>query len=466
MTPRMQQSLHLLQVPTLELSDLIQTELSQNCMLEESPSLEVNPEQSERPEDRVRDRLNDNGNSETPMEAGAVTLDANWAAYFEDASDVGPVPPREYEAPEDDFEIPLSSTATLKDELTRQLGLASHTDLNSEIGEVLIDWINNDGYLTTTTQYIAEHYGYEEADVEATLRLIQGFDPAGIAARDLGECLVLQYHARGMDDPLLLSAIEKHLPDLEHKRYAQVARALGVTEHRVQAIADDLKNFEPRPGLKYGPVETTYVTPDVFIEKVEGEWQVRINDESAPSLRISRRYRQMLERREQLTPPEIQYLNERLSAARWLIHNIEQRKRTLFQVTRQILDMQRDFMTSGLSALRPMRYRDVADAIGVHESTVGRVVNGKYVQTPQGLFELKYFFSTGLESDTGEDQSAKAVMLLIEELIEREDKKKPLSDEKIAAVLKNKHDLNLARRTVAKYRDKMGILRASQRKRI
>lgn len=467
MTPRMQQSLHLLQVPTLELSELIQQELAQNCMLEDEPSLEVAAEASAPPELTLREKIEGNGESEPPgLEKGALDLADNWQSYFEDASDVGPVPPREYEAPEEDFEVPLSSKPTLKDELLRQLGLASRSDRISEIGEIIIDWINDDGYLSAGVEDLAERYGYAAEEVEEALRLIQGFDPAGVGARDLSECLRLQYHARGMDDPSLLLAIEKCLPDLEHKRYTQAARALGVTEQKVQSIADELKNFDPRPGHKYGSVETTYVTPDVFIEKVEGEWQVRVNDDGAPPVRISRRYMQMLEQADRLSPEERQYLSERLSAARWLIHNIEQRKRTLYQVTRQILEMQKDFMEDGLAALRPMRYRDVADAIGVHESTVGRVVNGKYVQTPQGLFELKYFFSTGLESTDGEDQSAKAVMLLIEELIEREDKKKPLSDDKIAAILRKKHNLSLARRTVAKYRDKMGILRASQRKRI
>ncbi|MBE7557677.1 RNA polymerase factor sigma-54 [bacterium] len=467
MTPRMQQSLHLLQVPTLELSELIQQELAQNCMLEEAPSLEINPEGAERPEIRVSEKSNGSEDGQAAvLEKGSVDLDDNWQSYFEDASDVGPVPPRTYEAPEEDFETPLSSKPTLKDELLRQLGLASRSDRTTEIGEIIIDWINDDGYLSTTVEHLAEHYGYGVEEVAEVLALIQGFDPAGVGARDLAECLSLQYHARGMNDPTLLLAIQKYLPDLEHKRYAQVARALGVTEQKVQAIADELRTFEPRPGHKYGPVETTYVTPDVFIEKVEGEWQVRVNDDGAPPVRVSRRYLQMLANPENLTAAEKQYLSERLSAARWLIHNIEQRKRTLYQVTKQILEMQKDFMEDGVSALRPMRYRDVADAIGVHESTVGRVVNGKYVETPQGLFELKYFFSTGLDSLDGEEQSAKAVMLLIEELIEREDKKKPLSDEKIAAILKEKHNLNLARRTVAKYRDKMGILRASQRKRI
>ena len=436
-------------------------------MLEEGPSLEINVEQSDRREERVPEKSNGSDEPDpTGIEKGSVELDDNWLSYFEDSSDVGPVPPREYEAPEEDFEVPLSSTTTLKEELLRQLGIASKSGRMHEIGEIIIDWINEDGYLTTHVEHLAEHYGYPAAEVEEVLRMIQGFDPAGVGARDLSECLKLQYHARGMDDPTLLLAIDKYLPDLEHKRYAQVARALGVTEQKVQAIGDDLKCFDPRPGHKYGPVETTYVTPDVFIEKVEGEWQVRINDDSAPPVRISRRYLLMLANPQSLGSAEKQYLSERLSAARWLIHNIEQRKRTLYQVTKQILEMQKDFMEDGLASLRPMRYRDVADAIGVHESTVGRVVNGKYVQTPQGLFELKYFFSTALDSSDGEDQSAKSVMLLIEELIEREDKKKPLSDEKIAAILQAKHNLNLARRTVAKYRDKMGILRASQRKRI
>jgi RNA polymerase sigma-54 factor len=466
MTPRMQQSLHLLQVPTLELSELIQQEISQNCMLDEDPSMEVSADGEEQPENRVEEKGNGDDAAPMEMESGALDLDAGWISYFEDASDVGPMPSGVYEAPEDDFEVPITSQVTLKDEMLRQLGLSCQTDLETEIGEILVDWINDDGYFDSSVEHIAEHYGYQEEDVESVLQKIQGFDPAGVGARDLAECLEIQYFANNLDDPPLLQAIRECLPDMEHKRHQVVARKLGVTEQKAQDIADALTTFNPRPGRKYSPVENSYITPDVFIEKVEDEWQVRINDEGSPPLRISRRYRQMLENRDSLTQQEIQYMNERLSSARWLIHNIEQRKRTLYQVTRQILDMQLDFMHEGISALHPMRYKDVADAIGVHESTVGRVVNGKYVDTPQGLFELKYFFSTRLESHNGEDQSTKSVMMLIEELIEQENKKKPLSDQKIVSILNDQHNINLARRTVAKYRDRLGILRASQRKRI
>jgi RNA polymerase sigma-54 factor len=297
------------------------------------------------------------------------------------------------------------------------------------------------------------------------LRIFHTFDPPGIAARDLSECLEIQYHALNLDNPPMLETIRHHIEDLERKRYQNIARTLHISIPEVQEIADMISKFEPRPGRGLGAYENEYITPDVFVEKVGDDWQVRVNDEGIAPLRISPRYRQMLENRESLDKETVRYLRNRLHSAVDLIKNIEQRKMTLYRVTSEIVNQQTDFLNNGITHLHPMRLRDVADVVGVHETTVCRVVNGKYVDTPQGLFELKYFFSSGLESDTGEDASAKSVMAMVQELVDSEDPKKPLSDQKISEIMRVR-GITVARRTVAKYRDVLGILPTSMRKRV
>jgi RNA polymerase sigma-54 factor len=333
------------------------------------------------------------------------------------------------------------------------------------IGALIIENLNDDGYLEISLDQIAEMTGASVAEAEKVLETIQTFEPVGIAARDLPECLIIQCQTFGIDDPLVLEVIRYHLEDLERKRYAKLSRALGVSEHQVQEIADTIGRLEPKPGRKYGVVENEYVAPDVFVETVDGEYQVRVNDDGAPPLRISKRYRQMLQERENLPSETYEFIKNKYKSAIWLIRNIEQRKRTLYNVTSKIVEMQQDFLDHGITHLKPMRLRDVADAIGVHVATVCRVVNGKYVQTPRGLFELKFFFSTALENQEGEDQSAKSVMEMIRSIIDTEDPKKPYSDQRIADILKAR-GINIARRTVSKYREKMGILSTSARKRI
>ncbi|MBD3268245.1 RNA polymerase factor sigma-54 [bacterium] len=343
--------------------------------------------------------------------------------------------------------------------------MSTETEEQQSIGLLIVEYLNDDGYLELTIDQIVEMTGSDKRTVEKVLEKVQSFDPPGIAARDLAECLEIQCHFYDMDDPLLLEVIRYHLGDLERRRYAKLTRVLGVSEKQVQSIADTIATLDPKPGRKYAITENEYVTPDVFVEKIDGEYVVRVNDEGTPPIRISKRYRRMLENREDLSEEAYEYIKNKFKSAMWLIRNIEQRKRTLYNVTKQIVQMQHDFLEHGITHLRPMRLRDVADAIGVHEATVCRVVNKKYLQTPRGLFELKYFFSTGLDTGGAEDMSAKSVMEIIRNLIEDEDPKKPLSDQKITEILQRDYELNIARRTVAKYREKMGILSTSKRKR-
>ena len=466
MTPRMQQSIHLLQLSTLELTNLLQKELVENPLLEEAPSMEV---VAEEPNEPIRTSPSEEPAQEVSddLSLRQIEFDSNWEDYFQDSSDVGDfIPTRGITESEPELpEMPLAHSKTLNEHLKWQLELATSTEEERAIGSLIIDSLTDDGYLDTPLEQLAEMTGAEPAEVERVLRIVQNFDPVGIGARDLAECLELQYHFLQLDDPLMLETIRYHLGDLERKRYTKLAKVMGVNEQRIQGISDEIGRLEPKPGRKYGVVETEYVSPDVFVEKVDGEYKVRVNDDGAPPLRISHRYRRMLQERENLPAETYEFIKNKYKSAMWLIRNIEQRKRTLYNVTQQIVEMQRDFLDYGITHLKPMRLRDIADKVGVHEATVCRVVNGKYVQTHRGLFELKYFFSTGLENDDGEDQSAKSVMEMIRGIVDEENPQKPYSDQKIADLLKAR-GVNIARRTVSKYREKMGILPTSTRKRV
>jgi RNA polymerase sigma-54 factor len=438
------------------LENVIQQELVENPVLEEVISLESSSLESE---SQVTDEIavSDGDNKE---------FDDNWENYFEDSSDVGPIP-SEYEAVDSFPEPTITKSDSLKEHLIWQLSLSDLSKYECEIGESVIDCIDDDGYLTLSVEELVEQSGVTQEQIEKIIKMIQTFDPIGVGARNLSECLEIQYHIFGIDEPLMLDMIRNYLPDLEHKRFQKIAKEKGIAVQIVQRIADQIGELEPKPGRKYSVFESEYILPDVFVEKIDGEYQVRVNDDGAPPLRLSRKYRKMIEDRENLTREEYEFLKNKVRSAVWLIENIEQRKRTLRKVTEHIISIQKDFLEEGISGLKPLRLRDVAEAVGVHEATVCRVVNNKYVQTSRGLFELKYFFSSSLDSTSAgaDDHSAKSVMDKIKELIENENPQKPLSDQKIADILK-KDGIVIARRTVAKYREKMDILPTSSRKRV
>ncbi len=466
MTPQMQQSIQLLQLSTLELSELLQEEMAENPMLEEEE------EQSDQSSDGEYEETSVDSDSEIPAadlaENGHIELDQDWEDYFSDSSDIGQISlgssfdSQDEEQPQ----VQLASEETLKDHLLWQLGISTNTDEEYRVGEYLINQLDDDGYLQITAEEAAEIQGVTTEFVEHVLNIIHGFDPPGIGARNLSECLEVQCRIFDIDDDDILEVIRHHLDNLERRRYKEISRALEVTDQHVQEIADIIKTLDPRPGRQYMQTTVEYITPDVFVEKVDGEWQVRVNDEGAPPLRISRKYREMLQSKDGITNEEYEFIKKKFQSAIWLIRNIEQRKRTLYRVTKAIMVRQEQFLEEGLTALRPLKLRDIADELGIHEATVCRVVNKKYVQTPRGLFELKYFFSTGLDTTGTDDMSAKSVMEIIRNLVEEENPRKPLSDQKITEILHRDHDLSIARRTVAKYREKMGILPTSKRKRV
>jgi RNA polymerase sigma-54 factor len=469
MTPQMQQSIQLLQLSTLELSELLQEEMADNPMLEEEEQ-SAQPEQNMMEEDSPSEQTTESVENAVSdlAETGKIELDDNWSDYFSDSSDLGHISDGTSYLPEaeDEMTLQMAKEESLKDHLIWQLGIAADTEQERLIGEYLLDQLDDDGFISVTVEEVAETFDTTPEKVAAILKMIQNFDPPGIAARDLSECLIIQCRYYDIDDDDIIAVIQNHLEKIERHKYKEIARALDVTEKHVQEIADIISNLDPRPGRQYRENTIEYITPDVFVEKVDGEWQVRVNDDGAPPLRISRKYREMLQSPETMTPEEYDFVKKKFQSAIWLIRNIEQRKRTLFRVTNAIIEKQENFLEEGVTALKPLKLRDIADELGIHEATVCRVVNKKYLQTPRGLFELKYFFSTGLDTTGDDDMSAKSVMEIIRNLIDDEDPKKPISDQKITEILHRDYDLNIARRTVAKYREKMGILPTSKRKRV
>lgn len=312
-------------------------------------------------------------------------------------------------------------------------------------------------------EWAFEPYTVEEA--EKMLEVIQNFDPPGVGARDIRECLLLQLKHAGREGSRVHAIVRDHFDDLVNHRWAEIARALGISVREVQDAADEIAQFDPKPGLRYSPSRDEYVIPDLIVDKIDGEYMVFLNDTSLPRLRISRAYQEIARNKDQFRGKNKEFIANKLNSAQWMIQAIEQRRQTMLRVMHFIVDRQRDFLEKGVQHLRPLTLREVADAIGMHESTISRVTNEKYVQTPRGVFPLKFFFSSGLSTTTGEDISARGVKDKIAKLVADEDPRQPLTDQAIVEILKSE-GVQIARRTVAKYRDQLGILPARMRKRV
>jgi RNA polymerase sigma-54 factor len=283
-----------------------------------------------------------------------------------------------------------------------------------------------------------------------------------VGARDVVECLLLQVAVEYPDEPEMHTLVAAHLDELERRQIPKIAKAMGITPEHVEELKGRLAKLNPWPGFEYSSEPPQYVTPDVIVEKLDGKFEVYLSEERAPELRISGEYERMA-REKSVQKQDKKYIREKVESGRWLIRNIEQRQHTILRIARAIVEVQEEFLEKGVEAIKPLTLQEIADKVGVHEATVSRTTRGKYMQTPQGLFELKYFFSSGLQSDTGEAQSSKSVQSTIKKIIDEEDKSKPLSDQKIADII-SKQGINIARRTVTKYREGMGILTSSLRK--
>jgi RNA polymerase sigma-54 factor len=448
LSPQLIQSLKLLQLPTLELERLLKQELETNPLLEEDARTETAEQQTE---------------SKTEQESQTDQFDEQqWREVLANSNDVGgrglrPDTSREQE------EIPQQAVISLQEHLINQLHLTALVEERLRIGEEILGNIDEDGYLATPVEDIAAAIGVELPDVEEVLSLIQTLDPAGVGARDLAECLAIQLREKGLENTILMALVEEHLDDLEHHRYSVIARALDIDESNVQEAVEDLSHLNPKPAAGRFGSEARTVVPDLIVENVDGEYVVMFNDSSLPTLRINNLYKEILAKETKANEETRKYIVEKLNGARWLLRSIQQRRSTMLKVLEYIVKAQQAFLDRGIMHLKPMTLQEVADAIGMHVSTVSRVTNGKYTQTPQGVYELKFFFSGRIENKEGQDVSSRALKEQIEELVSDEDGSKPLSDQKIADRLAGE-GYAIARRTVAKYRDQLGILPARYRK--
>ena len=453
MTPKLRQALALLQMPLLELELLLRQELSANPVLEEL--LEEEGDSSLQVEEAAPDE------EETPDRVKEEEVD--WAEYFREAFEAGY---NESSGQRDEWiERVIATQPTFESQLLSQLRLMPLDKDSMEMAEYLIASLDDDGYLrSVTVDDVAREFGAESSKVEEVLgRLQQELDPPGIGARDLRECLVIQLQRNDRQEGLAWEIIQGHLEDLERKRFPKIAKELGVALQTVKEAAEEIASLDPKPGLRVGRGEPRHVIPDLVVERVEDEYVVLLNDRNLPRIRINPTYRDMVTGVRPVDEKDRQYLVDKLNSAKWLIRSIEQRRRTLSRVTSYIMHVQRDFLDKGAEHLRPLTLQQVADALDIHESTVSRVVTGKYVQTPRGVFELRYFFGGGLKTSSGEDMSVKVAKERIRRMIEKEDTDSPITDEEIAGRLRET-GLRIARRTVGKYRDQMGILPAKLRK--
>ncbi len=454
------QSLNLLQMERLELQQLIQLELMANPMLEEVEPDGDLPE--ERPSD---DKIESND-----VEAERKEQEQNWDEYLKDAYE----PYTQELAPESGTEettyerVPRVESS-LQEQLLTQLRLEINDPQALRIGEEIIGEISADGYLATACHELAERLNVEEHQVGQVLAKIQEFDPSGVGARDLRECLLIQLRRLELDDVLAYEVVDKCFPELSRRLVAEIAKKLGLSARpdglkEVHIALKLIAELDPKPGLSAEPSHPRYITPDLFVTQIGDEFFVTLNEHDMPRIRINDEYAHFLTKdARQIDKNGKEFLNEKLGSARWLIRAIGQRRRTMVKVMRSIIKHQKEFFRHGVQQLKPLTLRDIAADVEVHESTVSRVTNNKYVQTARGIFELRYFFDSRIDTDSGEDASAASVMDVIRKLIENENPKKPLSDQQLEKALV-KQGIAIARRTVAKYRDALKILPARFRK--
>lgn len=479
--PRLYQAMDLIYMPLLELQTRMEQELSENPFLElsepdDDEDIQVDEEGQEEPEDEM-----------------------DWDEILLDGFDVGGT--RERYEPREFYQPPAVEERHLHDFLEEQIALLDLDERQRWIATEIIGNIDDDGLLTCSLQEVADGLNGsretirdaaiaeageiedEEArqaeleeleslfaphttdEIETVLDVVQSLDPPGVGGHDLGECLRIQLARANRQDSLAFRIVTDHLDDLLNHRWAEISKISGVSVAEVQGVADEVATLDPRPGRQYASSPDQYVIPDLIVDKVGGEYMVFVNDTGLPRLRLSRTYREVAAKRSSFAGENKEFISSRMNAAQWLIQMIEQRRQTMLRVTRYIVARQQRFFERGVQHLKPLTLREVAQHIGMAESTVSRVTNEKYVQTPTGTYPLKFFFSGGLPTVTGSDISTRGVQAKIRSLVDSEDPQRPLTDQAIVNLLKSE-GVKIARRTVAKYRDQLGIVPARMRKRV
>lgn len=459
MTPQLQQAIKLLQLSRLELVSMVQQELLENPFLEEN--IDEAPELHE-------EKRQDKNSDPDDAYGQEAAQNADWEDYLGDfASTSRQSSQRESEMPEDSnlFESRYSSSPNLEGHLMWQMHLSPFTEQELDIGEAIIGNLSSNGYLQASLEEIAALACCPVEAVEPVLKKIQLFDPVGVAARTPQECLITQIEVLKYDrDPILLALIKDHLEDLEGRRYKPIMRKFKLSQEDLKEYLDIIQSLDPMPGASFGNVEPNYIAPDVYVYKHDGDFLIALNDDGLPQLHLSSLYADNLESLG--GGKDKDYFQERMRSASWLIKSLHQRQRTLYRVMESIVKYQRDFFEDGPSRLRPLILKEIAEDVGMHESTISRVTSNKYAATPHGVYELKYFFNSSLSLDDGNEVGSESVKVLIKKFISDEDPKAPLSDEKIVEMLKDELKVNIARRTVAKYRTALGIASSSKRREV
>ena len=464
MTPQLQQAIKLLQLSRIELQELVSQELEENPILEESleeePSKEialVEAQENEPPPLAESEQFKE-------VTAGSETIrEMDWDSYLDGYNYSSGE--QQYSDDEDrpSFENLLTKKGTLVDHLLWQLNMSKFDESESRIGAEIIGNIDDDGYLRSTVEDIARSCECEEDTVASVLSRIQDFDPPGVAARDLRECLLIQVQQLGLQGSVVDLILRSHLKDLETRRYKQIARALNVSLQDILTAAKVISSLDPKPGHIFASEDIHYISPDIFVYKVGDDYVVVLNDEGLPALKINPFYSESRVR--EMDSGAEEYVSDKMRSAMWLIKSIHQRQRTILKAAKSIVKFQREFFEKGIEHLRPLVLRDVAEDIGMHESTISRVTTNKYMHTPQGIFEMKYFFNSAISVSGGDFIASESVKRKIKELIEAEDPRKPLSDQTLAEMLAT-GNINIARRTVTKYREMLRIGSSSERKRL
>ncbi len=439
LTPQLQQAIKLLQLSQLELVEAIEEEMKEN------PVLEVREEEPERGEEPKKEK-------EEMLE---------WLEKYSPSEDFMPREEKEYP----DYENIVKKVSGLRDYLRRQVGLSDFSGEERIYAEWIIENIDDNGYLASSIEEIGQMSGIPIESLEPVLKKIHLLDPPGVGARDLRECLLVQYREKGEKDEVFEDVLLHHFDLFRKMDLKEIAKRTGYSLEQIKTVFEKIKEFDPKPGRNYESDQPIYVVPDVYVVKGEDGFEVLLNDDNVPDLKMNRHYVEMFVS-EKLNGDTKEYIRKKIKQAEWFMKSLQQRQKTLYLVAKSIVDFQGEFFEKGVRCLKPLILKDVANYVGVHESTVSRITTNKYMGTPSGVFEMKFFFTTGVGSENGDAQSANAVKDYISEIVEKEERRNPLKDEEIVALLSERFNVRIARRTVAKYREVLHIESSRERRRL